>query len=338
MDEILVVGAGFSGATVANYLAEIGHKIHVIDKRDHIAGNAYDYDNAYGIRIHKYGPHIFHTNNYDVISYLRKFGDWVEYRHKVKCMLDDGRLVTIPPNRETSEILGKDNIIDILFRPYTKKMWGLEIEEIDPKIIDRVAIRDDLNELYFPNDKYQYMPKEGYTNIIKNMLDHPNISIDLRRNFQKSEEKHYAHVFNSMPIDEYFEFRHGHLPYRSIRFHHQDIPAPQLLALPTINFVNDGKYTRITEWKNYPNHGKNAYFTSLTWEEPCCYTVNDNERYYPVKDVNGSNRKIYNLYNSEAKDNVTFIGRCGLYVYLDMHQAISSSLAIARKYASESNV
>ena len=332
MKEILIVGAGFSGATIANYLANIGFKIHIIEKRDHIAGNAYDFNNENGIRVHKYGPHIFHTNNDGVFSYLKNFGEWVEYHHKVKCMLDDGSLVTIPPNIETKERLGEENIVDILFRPYTKKMWGMEIEEIDPKIIERVAIRDDRNELYFPNDQYQYMPRDGYTSIIENMLDHPNISLDLRRTFDKSDEVKYDHVFNSMPIDEYYDFECGELPYRSIRFCHQDIPVPRLLSLPTINLVNDGKFTRVTEWKNYPNHGENKYFTSLTWEEPCCYKENFDERYYPVKDASGKNREIYEEYRSRVKENVTFIGRCGLYVYLDMHQAISSSLAIAKRY------
>ena len=334
MSDILIIGAGFSGATIANHLANCGCHVHVIDKRDHIAGNAYDYENSYGIRIHKYGPHIFHTNNHEIYSYLQRFGDWIEYHHKVKCILDDGRLVTIPPNQETADILGKKNIIDKLFRPYTKKMWGLEIEEIDPKIIERVAIRSDLNELYFPNDKYQFMPKYGYTQIINNMLDHPRISIELNRPFRETDEHHYHHIFNSMPIDEYYQNCFGPLPYRSIKFHHADIPVPKLMQFPTTNLTNDGNYTRLTEWKNYPNHGENVQMTSLTWEEPCCYTDNENERYYPVKDINGDNRKVYEKYKNLKKDNMTFIGRCGLYVYLDMHQAISSSLAIAQKYES----
>lgn len=332
MSEILIVGAGFSGATIANQLSKFGHHVHVIDKRDHIAGNAYDYENEIGIRIHKYGPHIFHTNNQKVFKYLREFGEWIKYEHKVKAMLNNGDLVTIPPNKETEQRLGHENIVDILFKPYTKKMWGLEIEQIDPKIIQRVAIRDDNNELYFPNDRYQYMPKSGYTEIIKNMLDHPNITVDLSKNFSKTDEKSYSHIFNSMPIDEYYDYKYGPLPYRSIKFHHYNLPVPKAQEYPTINFVNDGPYTRITEWKNYPNHGNNKYQTTLTWEEPCCYTQNLNERYYPVKDIDGRNRKNYEMYKSINNKKTTFIGRCGLYVYLDMHQAISSSLAIVNKF------
>jgi UDP-galactopyranose mutase len=338
MNDILVVGAGFSGATIAHQLAEAGYNIHVIDKRDHLGGNAFDYINEYGIRIHKYGPHIFHTNNLKVVNYLKHFGDWAEYKHKVKCILNDGELVTIPPNLETAEKLGKENIIDVLFRPYTKKMWGLDLEQIDPKIIQRVAIRDDYNDLYFPNDKYQYMPKLGYTDIIKNMLDHPKITIDLSTSFDVTQEQNYFHIFNSMPIDEYYNFKFGALPYRSIKFHHINLPIPKIQSLPTINFVNDGKYTRITEWKNYPFHGECIYNTSLTLEEPCCYKENNNERYYPVKDLNGMNRKRYEKYKSEKNDKVTFIGRCGLYVYIDMHQAISSAMAIAKQFEARLHV
>ena len=335
MGKILIVGAGFSGATVANVLANKGHHVDVIEKRSHLAGNAFDYQNENGIRIHKYGPHIFHTNNERVFAYLRQFGDWIEYRHRVKCILDDGQLVTIPPNLETEKKLGKENIIDVLFRPYTRKMWDLEIEEIDPKILQRVAIRDDYNELYFPNDKYQFMPKLGYTEIVRNMLDHKNIIVNLETSYSKEIENDYDHVFNSMPIDEYYDFEFGRLPYRSIKFHHADLPVPKFQSIPTVNFVNDGKYTRITEWKNFPNHGSNIYTTSLTWEEPCCYLENNEERYYPVKDIKGNNRTTYKKYDQIENKKVTFIGRCGLYVYLDMHQAISSSMAIAFDYGSK---
>jgi UDP-galactopyranose mutase len=332
MGDILVVGAGFSGATIANTLAENGHTVHVIDKRNHIAGNAYDFTNEIGIRVHQYGPHIFHTNNSSIFNYLQRFGDWVEYHHRVKAILSDGRLVTLPPNKETAKIIGKENIIDVLYRPYTKKMWDLEIEEIDPKIIQRVAIREDENELYFPNDQFQFMPKDGYTEIIRNMLSHKRITVDLNYEFKKIETINYKHTFNSMPIDEYYDFKFGRLPYRSIKFHSTNIPLPKIQDYPTINLTNNGKFTRVTEWKNYPQHGENEYETTITWEEPCCYTQNNGERYYPVKDINGINRERYKKYRAEPNQKMTFIGRCGQYVYLDMHQAISNSLNIAQKY------
>lgn len=333
MKDILVVGAGLAGVTVARCLAEEGYHIHIIDAREHIAGNAYDYvDPSTGIRIHKYGPHIFHTNNRRVFDWLSRFTDWVEYKHKVKAILDDGRYCTLPVNRETKDIVGKDNVVDIFIRPYTKKMWGLDVEEISPDILKRVPIREDLNEFYFPDDEFQFMPKNGYTAMVENILDHKNISLDLNRCFQKKLEHKYKHVFSSQPIDEYYEFCFGRLPYRSIKFKNVLLDFPKLLPVPTVNFTNDGKYTRVTEWKNYPGDHHKSSSTILTYEEPCDYTENNFERYYPVKDVLGKNRDIYSAYNGISNDKVTFIGRCGLYVYMDMHQAINSSMAIAKKF------
>jgi UDP-galactopyranose mutase len=332
---ILVVGAGFSGSVIARILAENGYKVKLIDRREHIGGNAYDYVNEHGIRVHKYGPHIFHTNNATVVDWLSQFTEWVEYEHKVKAQLANGDFVTLPPNIETAEKVGKENIIDIFFRPYTKKMWGLDIEDLDPSILNRVPIRSDHNELYFPNDKFQLMPKYGYTHIFNNMLDHQNIDVHLNVSYDAESSSHYTHIFNSMPIDEYFDYRFGELPYRSIKFHHINLPMAQVLPVPTVNFTNDGPYTRITEWKNYPNHGQSEYFTTLTYEEPCDYCDNNMERYYPVKDVDGINRAKYNQYRELQMGNMTFIGRCGLYVYVDMHQAISSAMATARNFLKE---
>lgn len=330
--KILVVGAGFTGSTIARLLAEEGFLLDVIDKRSHIGGNAYDFKNNYGIRIHKYGPHIFHTSNQRVFNWLSKFTDWIPYKHQVKAMLSDGRLVVMPPNLETIRIVGHENILDTFYRPYTEKMWGLRLEELDPKIIARVPVRDDNNKFYFPNDKFQFMPKNGYTQLIGNILDHNNINISLNEEFNKSYEKSYDYVFNSMPIDEYFNYEFGELPYRSIKFKTLNLPIPKLFPIPTINFTNREKYTRVTEWKNYPNHGHNENFTTITFEEPCDYKDNNYERYYPVKDINGINREIYKKYINLVEKNQTFIGRCGKYVYVDMHQAVSSAFADARSF------
>lgn len=329
----LVVGAGFSGAVAARILADRNMKVQVIDKRSHIAGNAYDYMNEIGHRVHKYGPHIFHTNNESVVNWLSKFTSWEPYHHKVKAKLPNGMLVTLPPNRETRKIVGEKNIIDTLFRPYTKKMWGLDIEEIDPAILSRVPIRNDHNELYFPNDEYQYMPTNGYTALIDNILKHENISVSLNTKFEKPMEISYSHVFNSMPIDEYYNYEFGKLPYRSIKFHTYKLPIKSYQNYPTENFTDDGPVTRVTEWKKYPLHDQgDPHRTTLTFEEPCCYTENDFERYYPVKDVSGENRKIYEKYKNKQNNKVTFIGRCGLYVYIDMHQAVNSTIAIVNSY------
>lgn len=331
--QILIVGAGFSGATVARVLAESGFRVLIMDQRAHVAGNAYDFNNEYGIRVHAYGPHLFHTNNQKVVSWLSRFTTWIPYKHRVKAILSDGRLVTLPVNKETIDIVGKENILDIFFRPYSKKMWGLSLEEIDPSVLARVHIRDDYNELYFPNDSFQALPEHGYTRMIENMLDHDNIEILLSTKYCKDFSAGFSHTFNSMPIDEYFDYRFGELPYRSIRFHTVNLPLPILLNVPVVNFTHDGPYTRITEWKNFPNHGVNSIFTTLTYEEPCDYKDNNFERYYPVKDIQGANRQIYKQYLSLVPPYMTFIGRCGLYTYLDMHQAISSSLSVSMDYA-----
>jgi UDP-galactopyranose mutase len=332
MKSILIVGAGFSGAVIARELAEAGHKVTVIDQRNHIGGNAYDYDHE-GIRIHKYGPHLFHTNNKEVVDWLSKFTEWVDYKHKVKAQLDDGTYVTLPVNRETKEIVGEENILDTFFRPYTLKMWGKTLDELDPSIINRIPTRDDDNELYFPNDEYQMMPKDGYTKLFENIFKHKYIKVFTGTKFSTSMEKKYDHVFNSMPIDEYFKYKHGELPYRSIKFHHETVPMARVLPTATVNFTHDGPYTRVTEWKNIPNHGKDSKQTIITFEEPCDYKDNNKERYYPVKDVDGVNRETYKKYKEMVDtDRMTFIGRCGMYVYVDMHQAISSALATAKRF------
>jgi len=330
---ILVVGAGLSGAVIARELAERGYEIDVIEKRNHIGGNCYDYIDSSGIRVHKYGPHIFHTNNKKVVNWLSRFTDWIDYKHKVKAILDDGTLVTIPPNKQTLLTIGRGNIVDVIFRPYTRKMWNKEIEELDASILKRIPLREDDNELYFPNDSFQALPSDGYTALIEKILNHKNISLTLDKNFEMSMEANYHHVFNSMPIDEYYDFKYGHLPYRSIIFHTQKIPVPKLMTVPTTNFTHDGPYTRVTEWKLFPKHGSNKYETVLTFEEPVDYKMNNFERYYPVKDIDGNNRSTYKKYHNIPNSKVTFIGRCGMYVYIDMDQAVSTALSISKKFS-----
>ena len=337
MKKILIVGAGFSGTVIARELAEAGHLIKIIDKRDHIGGNAYDYIDEYGIRIHKYGPHIFHTNNDKVVKWLSRFTEWTDYQHKVKAQLADGRYVTLPVNRETKEIVGEENVIDTFIRPYTKKMWGMEIEDLDPSILQRVPIRDDNNELYFPKDEYQMLPKNGYTALFEAILDHENISVSLEVNFDSISESDFDFIFNSMPIDAYFDFCFGELPYRSIKFHNVMLPTSKLLPVPCVNFTHNGPNTRMTEWKNFPGHGENCEATVVTYEEPCDYRDNNMERYYPVKDISGANRETYKKYRDLTPSNMKFIGRCGMYVYVDMDMAINNALATARGFLTKND-
>lgn len=369
---ILIVGAGFAGAVAARELAEAGHIITVIDERPHIAGNAYDYVNEYGIRVHKYGPHIWHTNNDEAQEWFSKFTDWIPYQHKVMAVLENGVKVPLPINRETiNEALGlnlKTNeeaeaflerervkiedtnisnseqamhsavgkrLSDIFFAPYTKKMWGLELKELSASVAGRIPTKLSDDALYFPKDKYQGMPKEGYTKAFEKILTHPNISVHLLIEFSPAMEGDYDYVFNSMPIDGYFEERFGKLPYRSIKFNTVTVPNDSLFPVPTVNFTTTDKWTRVTEWKKYPGHGECNGFTTLTYEQPCDYLKNNEERYYPVKDVEGKYKRNYSQYEQYAKENkpnMTFIGRCGTYQYLDMWMVICQTLKIVRDF------
>jgi UDP-galactopyranose mutase len=330
--KILIVGAGFSGAIIARRLAESGFNITVIDKRNHTAGNAYDFINKYGIRIHKYGPHLFHTSNLKVVEWLSKFTEWLDYKHKVKAVLSDGSLVTLPVNLQTIQAVGRENVLDIFYRPYTKKMWGVEIEHLDPEIINRVPIREDLNEYYFPDDTFQALPANGYTSLIESILAHDNIQVKLETPFVKGMQDEYLHTFNSMPIDEFFDFKFGRLPYRSIKFHNYNIPIASIYPVATVNFTHNHQFTRVTEWKNLPGNPNSIPWTSLTVEEPCSDSENNFERYYPVKDLLGENNLIYKKYRNMVPKEITFIGRCGQYIYINMDQAVSAAISVSESF------
>ena len=301
---------------VARELANRGNKVTVIDRRSHIAGNCYDCWHN-GVRIHKYGPHIFHTSDKKVFDWLSQYTEWIEYKHKVKAYYQ-GQYLTLPPNKETKKILG-DQLFDVIYKPYTSKMWGVSPDEIDKSVLNRVKTTDGCNELYFPNDKYQFMPKRGYTRMMETILSHSNINVELNCSFTRNMEENYDFVYNSMSIDEYYDYKYGRLPYRSIKFHHkqlmQDVPTS------VVNFTDDGPYTRMTTWKKFPLHGTGNH---ATLEEPVQCT--NDERFYPIQDKNKVNQKLYQRYAQIPNDKVKFIGRCGLYAYLDMDKAVSISL------------
>lgn len=408
---ILVVGAGFAGATVARTLAEAGHKVLVIDKRNHIGGNAHDYVNEHGIRVHRYGPHLWHTSNDEVQEWASRFTEWVPYRHQVTAQLEDGTYVPLPINHETIEevfgnrfdawadangwiqfdwdtgamvgyregaheafletivehhldvtnsrqhvenSVGKE-LCDLFFAPYTLKMWGLPLEDLPASVAARIPTNVETRSFdYFPKDKHQVLPKDGYTAMFERILDHPNIKVSLKTSRTDLmdpglqvywqgrvgfDPQAFDHVFTSEPIDAYFNCALGELPWRSIRMHTYSVPLPSLLPSPVVNFTHAGPYTRVTEWKALPAHGDNDCWTTLTVEEPCDYRDNHLERYYPVKTSQADcpNRALYQRYRemAETLPNVTFIGRCGLYVYTDMAPCISSSLAIANRFLKE---
>lgn len=334
--KILIVGAGLYGAVLGRALAEGGHDIHILEKRDHYAGNCFDYVNAHGIRVHRYGPHIFHTSSEKVITYIKRFAEWIPYRHRVRAQLETGDYVPLPVNRETLIHVPADRVVDVFYRPYTKKMWGLSIEELDPSILTRVPMTHDAPDDYFPHETFVGFPLGGYTQFVGEILRHKNMSLALKSPFHYGHEEYFDYCLNAMLIDEYFGFQLGRLPYRSLRFHHFDLPAPRMSAWPVINFTHDGPMTRMTEWKNFPDHGTTSDYTSVTFEEPCADHENNYERYYPVKDRAGVNRALYRSYQALTPSRMKFIGRTGLYAYLDMHQAISSALAQAEDFLSQS--
>ena len=367
---ILIVGSGFAGATVARELADSGlYHVDVIDQRNHIAGNAYDpVDSKLNLRVHKYGPHIFHTNDVRIFNHLSRFTTWIPYEHKVKAWVENIGYVPLPINRTTLNSLYARNLknegevkdflntikchhlnpknarelaeniygvelTELFFARYTQKMWAMDLSELPAEILARLPVRYDDNSNYF-NDKIQAMPAYGYITLIENMLDHPAISIKLNYAFDKCMEKDYYHIFNSMPIDVYFEQKHGALPYRSIRFVDENIKQHQQ-PVPTINFTDNEIYTRQTDWRLFPgcDLGQRDEIL-LTKEIPCNYEDNDYERYYPVKTINGEPQAIYRQYKKEAErlNNMTFIGRCGQYIYYDMHQVVANSLKITKEF------
>ena len=373
-DRVLVVGAGFAGAVHARVLAEAGVVVEMIDQRPHIAGNAYDRVDARGIRVHVYGPHLFHTNNLKVVEFLRRFGEFVPYEHRVAAEVD-GRYVSFPVNRTTFEQVFEREFVDeaelvgfiaglaepiaapanageylrsrigarmtdLFFRPYTKKMWGLDLEQMDAAVVRRVPIRTDRDDRYFPGDQYQMLPRDGYTEVVRKMLDHPLISVRLGVAFEKSLEEGYDLCFLSCPIDEYFDYRFGELPYRSIKFHHESVAAAPTYAA-TVNYTDARKFTRETYWHLLPCHDvSSGGVKTKTVEEPCDYKDNGMERYYPVRDADGAYAARYREYAEFAKGfpHLRFIGRCGTYTYLDMHQVIAQSLTLAQREISEGGV
>jgi UDP-galactopyranose mutase len=371
---ILVVGAGFAGAAHAQALAERGFAVHVIDRRPHVAGNAFDEVDPNGTRVHRYGPHLFHTNNERVVTWLSRFGSFTPYEHRVQAELPDGTLVPLPINRQTiNEVfcvnlqdadevraflksqaeaielpqsaaeylhsrIGR-RLTDLFFRPYTRKMWALDLEDMSEAVVRRIPLRYDDETRYFPDDAFQLMPDGGYTHLVTEILKHPLIRVSTGTAFDKSMLRDYQHCFNSMAIDEYFDYVFGELPYRSIRFHHFEMPFTYTRgATATLNYTDAGPLTRETDWSRLPGHvTRQGKTKTITREEPCDYRDNNFERYYPVKTTDGRYDALYQKYKAlaEQEAKVTFIGRCGTYQYLDMHQVISQSLASAIKWAND---
>lgn len=352
--DVLVVGAGFAGAVCARKLAEAGRQVLIIDKRDHIGGNAYDECDRHGVLIHPYGPHIFHTNAKRIIEWLSQFTDWRFYEHRVLASVE-GKLLPIPINRTTLNRLYGQNLDEAeaaawlervreprepirtsedvvlnsvgrdlcekFFRGYTRKQWGLDLSELSAGVAARIPTRTNDDDRYFA-DTYQLMPAQGYTVMFQRILDHPNIAVQLQTDYFVLREGIQAkHTVYTGPIDAFFDYRFGRLPYRSLRFEHEHLPdTQQYQPVGTVNYPNEHAYTRITEFKHLT--GQNHTGTSIVRE----YPQTDGEPFYPIPRPENEQRfKRYEELAQQRKD-VTFVGRLAQYRYYNMDQVVGAAI------------
>jgi UDP-galactopyranose mutase len=361
MFDYLVVGAGFAGATIAERLAaDAGKKVMICDVRNHIGGNAYDHYDTEGLLVHKYGPHIFHTNSRDVFEYLSRFTAWRPYQHRVLASVD-GQLLPVPINLNTVNRLygtsltsfqleeffksvaepcaairtSEDVIVskvgrelyDKFFRNYTRKQWGYDPSELDAAVTARVPVRTNRDDRYF-TDTYQAMPLHGFTRMFERMLTHPNIRILLNADYRQiKNEIPHRHVIFTGPVDEYFDYRFGKLPYRSLEFKFETRNVAVAQEGPVINYPNENAYTRVTEFKYIT--GQEHPKTTLVYE----YPKSDGDPYYPVP--RSENMSLYRKYQAlaDATPNVHFLGRLGTYKYYNMDQCVAQALTLYSKVA-----
>ena len=357
--DYVIVGAGFAGSVLAERLArDLGKRVLIIDRRNHIGGNAYDYFDDAGILVHRYGPHIFHTNSRDIFEHLSHFTEWRLYQHQVLASVD-GQLLPIPINLDTinsvyglnlnshqaedflSSLAEKREAIrtseDVVvskvgtelyqkfFRNYTRKQWGLDPSELDAQVAGRVPVRTNRDRRYF-TDSYQAMPRRGYTRMFENMLDHPRIKILLQTDYREViGAVPYRELIYSGPIDEFFDYRFGKLPYRSLAFRHETHETEVYQPVAVVNYPNDYAFTRITEFKHLT--GQKHTKTSIVYE----YPQDEGDPYYPIP--RRENAERYALYNELAKHTprVHFVGRLGTYKYYNMDQIVGQSLTMYKR-------
>jgi UDP-galactopyranose mutase len=360
--DVLVVGAGFAGSVLAERLASDGRRVLLIDRREHVAGNAYDEQDAAGILIHRYGPHIFHTNSEEVWNYLSRFTKWRPYEHRVLASVR-GKLLPVPINRTTlngmygidlksdeeaaaflaaraepvAEIRTSEDVVvsavgrelyETFFRGYTRKQWGLDPSELDKSVTARVPTRTNTDDRYFL-DKFQAMPRDGYTRMFENMLDHPLIDIELGVEWKDVAKRvTVGHTIFTGPVDEYFDHRFGALPYRCLTFRHETHDVEQFQAASVVNYpMEDVPFTRITEYKQLT--GQRHAKTSISYE----FSAATGDPYYPVP--RAENQALYKRYEAlaDAEPNVTFVGRLATYKYYNMDQVVGQALATYRRLA-----
>ncbi len=359
MFDYLIVGAGFAGSVLAERLAsQMNKRVLLIDKRTHIGGNAYDVYNEDGLLVHKYGPHIFHTNALPVFEYLSQFTAWRPYQHRVLASVD-GQLVPMPINLNTINALygfsltspqldaffasvaeprehmrtsedvvvskvGRD-LYEKFFRGYTRKQWGLDPSELDAAVTARVPTRINRDDRYF-TDTYQAMPLHGYTRLFERMLSHPNIKIMLNTDYHEiADMLPYREVIYTGPIDEFFHFCYGKLPYRSLDFEFRTLNIPVSQPVAVVNYPNDYTYTRSTELKYLT--GQEHAKTTLVYEYPKA----SGDPYYPIP--RPENADIYKQYKvlAQATQGVHFVGRLATYKYYNMDQVIGQALSMFAK-------
>jgi len=362
MFDYLIVGAGFAGSILAERLAAVENKkVLLIDKRNHIGGNAFDYYNNDGILVHKYGPHIFHTNSEEVFEHLSNFTEWRHYQHKVLADLD-GQQVPMPINLTTINTLynlnlssnelesffasktediqqvrtsedivvkavGRD-LYNKFFKGYTKKQWDLDPSELDASVTARVPTRLNKDDRYF-TDTYQSMPLHGYTKMFEKMLDNPNIKVMLNTDYHEIRDIiSFKKMIFTGPVDEYFDYCYGKLPYRSINFKFETLDKEQFQQTGTINYPNDYAFTRITEFKYLT--GQKHHKTSLVYEFPTA----EGDPYYPIP--RPENAEIYKKYKALADQSETyFVGRLATYKYYNMDQVVAQALSTFKKIQAE---
>ncbi len=359
--DYLVVGAGFAGSVIAERLAsQHDAKVMVIDRRPHVGGNAFDKKDEAGVLIHQYGPHIFHTNSDEIVDYLSQFTNWRPYEHRVLAEVR-GQRVPIPINRTTLNLLfdldlkteeeaaaylasraepveeirtSEDVVIsavgrelyELFFQGYTRKQWGIDPSELDKAVTARIPTRTNTDDRYF-GDKHQIMPAEGYTAMFKRMLAHPNIDLRLGTDWRDvKDEIDAAHIVYTGPIDEYFDYRFGRLPYRSLRFEHKVLEEERHQPVAVVNYPDPSvPYTRITEYKHLT--GQVHPRTSVTYEYPSA----EGDPYYPIP--RPENQALYKKYErlADSTAGVTFVGRLATYRYYNMDQVVGQALATFRR-------
>ena len=362
--DYLIVGAGFAGSVLAERLAAgLDKRVLLIDRRPHIGGNAYDHYDDAGLLIHRYGPHIFHTNAQQVVDYLSRFTRWRPYEHRVLARVDD-RLVPIPINRTTvnrlygldldeagvaaflasraepvAEVRTSEDVVvgavgrelyEKFFRGYTRKQWGLDPSDLDKSVTSRVPTRTNDDDRYF-GDSFQAMPLHGYTRMFENMLDHPNIKVMLNTDFDDvRDEIQYDRIVYTGPIDEFFGHRFGKLPYRSLTFRHETVGQEWFQPVAVVNEPSEAvPYTRVTEYKHLT--GQKHPKTSITYEYPAA----QGDPYYPIP--RPENQELFRKYQALADEtpNVTFLGRLGTYRYYNMDQVVAQALSVFARIAKE---